>query len=163
MSNSFSYKLIAYFLLVINLQAASAQSKLSIKKHKIKSVTEYDFKTKNIIDGKTVFDANGETVEEYLYNKEGKLKAGHKYKRDNTGDVTEELKYDDKNKLKEKRIVKHNEQGEKLEETFYNATNKLTKKHVYIYDAKGLKTERKTYDDKGKLKSIKKYIYEFAQ
>ena len=155
---------ILLLLLVLGLQIkeSTAQNKTEIKKYKIKSVTEYDIKSnKNILDSKTIYDANGEVLEEYSYNKEGKLKEAHKYKRDANGDVLEDSEYGENGKLKEKRIVKHNEKGDKSEENFYNASNKLTKRVVYVYDSKGLKLEKKTYDDKGKIKSTKKIVYEY--
>jgi hypothetical protein len=100
--------------LAIFSQQGIAQSKTELKKYKVKSITEYDNKSsKNIIDNKTIYDANGEILEEYSYNKEGKLKEAHKYKRDTNGDVLEDSEYGENGKLKEKRIVKHNEKGDK--------------------------------------------------
>ena len=95
-------------LVIFYNQHAWAQNKADVKKYKIKTVTEYDNKSsKNIIDNKTVYDVNGEVLEEYAYNKEGKLKEAHKFKRDANGNVLEDSEYGENGKLKEKRIVKH--------------------------------------------------------
>ncbi len=162
MNKQRSFHFIILILFFIPLQVAFSQNKLNVKKYKIKSTTEYDFKSsKNIIDSKTVYDLNGEVIEEYSYNKVGKLKSGHKYKRKADGDIIEEIEIGENGKVKEKRVVKHNENGEKQEEFFYDINNKLTKRHLYVYDAKGLRIERKTFDEKGKLKSMKKFVYEY--
>ena len=161
MNNLLIVRIITFIVFMFLANTLFAQNKINIKKHKIKSSIDYDIKLgKNVLDKKEIYDANGEVIEEYSYNKDGKLKSGHKYKRKADGDIIEEIEIGENGKVKEKRIVKHNENGDKIEEDFYNASNKFTKKNIYVYDSKGLKVERKTYDDKGKLKSMKKFVYE---
>lgn len=138
-----------------------AQKKKEIRKYKIKSVTVTETENnKTLNDGKTVFDANGETVEEMNYDKDGSLRSHHKYKLNAQGEIIEDTEYD-KEGLKEKRIIKYNSLGIKTEELVYDKSEKLLKRHMYTYDGKGLKIERKTYDGANKVISVKKYVYEY--
>jgi hypothetical protein len=151
---------LAFFLLISLL--TYSQKKKEIKKYRIRSITTTDIENgKTLNDSKTIFDANGEVVEEINYdNKDGSLKSHHKYKVNSEGDITEDAEYD-KAGLKEKKIYKYNSLGEKTEELIYDKNEKLQKRHVYTYDSKGLKTERKTFDGANAVISVKKYTYEY--
>jgi hypothetical protein len=156
------FRKISIVVLLLLSFATYAQKKKEIKKYRIRSVTTTEVENgKTLNDSKTIFDANGEVVEEINYdNKDGSLKSHHKYKVNSDGDVTEDAEYD-KSGLKEKKTYKYNGLGEKTEELIYDRNEKLQKRHVYSYDGKGLKTERKTYDAANTLLSVKKYTYEY--
>jgi hypothetical protein len=155
-------KSIILIFIVFSFLVLYSQSKKEVKKFKIKSVIVSEtIGTKTVFESKTVFDKNGETMEEVNYNKDGEVKSTHKFKRNSEGDVIEETEYDSKNALKERREVKYNSMGEKSEEYFYGADSKLIKKHSFTYNKFGLKTERKVFDASNKLIALKKYQYTY--
>jgi hypothetical protein len=150
------------FLSVFILTAVSAfsQKKKDLKKYGVRAIVVTEAHgTKTVNDSKTLYDANGEVLEEVNYDKEGNVKSTVKYKNNKDGDVIEESEFDEKNILKEKRQYKYNGLGEKIEELVLDKDNKVVKKSVYSYDSKGFKTEKKTFDANNNLVSTKKYTY----
>jgi hypothetical protein len=150
------------FLSVFILMSASAfsQKKKELKKYGVKAIIVTEAHgAKTVNDSKTIYDANGEVIEEVNYDKDGNIKSTIKYKNNKDGDVIEESEYDEKNNLKEKKQYKYNGLGEKIEELLLDKDNKVVKKSVYSYDSKGFKTEKKTYDAGNNLISTKKYTY----
>ncbi len=143
---------------------AYGQGKKTVKRNKIKTVTETRTEdSKTLTEEKTYFDREGREIERHTYNKDGELKTIHKYKYkyNSNDDVVEETELDAQGNQKEKRVVKYNNLGDKIEELWYDEKNQLKKRQLTTYDARGLKTERKTYDAQGNLKSIKKFVYTF--
>jgi hypothetical protein len=126
-------------LLVLICATISAQSKNSIKENKVRSVTEYkqdvDKNGAKTKESYTLYDANGNILEEIEYDSAGKIKNHSKYQ------------YDSNNN--------------KIKETELTPDGKISKTYEYKYSSTGLRTERSTYDAAGKLKSKRLYQYEY--
>ncbi|MBA3665571.1 MAG: hypothetical protein H0W61_15395 [Bacteroidetes bacterium] len=87
---------------------AFAQSKKEVKKNNIRSSMVVDLENgKTLNNKKTVFDKNGETLEETDYDKDGAQKTFRKYKYNKDGDVTEEEVTDSKTNVVEKHTYKY--------------------------------------------------------
>src|SRR5687768_13498899 len=98
-------------LIILFFAAGSlvAQSKKEVKKHNIKSSSVVDIEDGKTLQGKkTVFDKNGEALEELDYDKSGALKTTRRYRYNGDGDVLEETEIDAKTNKTEKRIYKYN-------------------------------------------------------
>jgi hypothetical protein len=149
-------------LLCVGATDALAQSKKSIKKNNVRSVSIVDLENgKTLNSHRALYNKDGEVLEESDYDKEGNLKWVKKYKYNSEGDVTEEEENDIKNNTVEKHIYKYNSLGEKTEEQVWDGSGKVLRTHYYSYDGRGLKTERKTVDATGKTVSVKRYNYTF--
>jgi predicted membrane protein len=84
-------KILLFSAILFSFIYLFAQNKKEVKKNKIKTVTVTETAAgKTLNDEKTVFDKNGEVIEETSYTKEGAIKNTHKYKRNKAGDVVEE-------------------------------------------------------------------------
>ena len=95
-------KNVLILVLVILSLAGFSQKKKEIKKNRIKSIVVTDTENgKTINDSKTIYNTNGEVIEEVNYDKTGQVKSILKYKYNSEGDVLEEAEYDPKNQLKE--------------------------------------------------------------
>ena len=96
---------------------SQGQNKKEVKKNNIKATTIVDLENgKTLNNKKTVFDKNGETIEESDYDKDGALKTTKKYKYNKDNDVIEEEEFVAKTNKTEKRLYKYNALGEKTEE-----------------------------------------------
>jgi hypothetical protein len=162
MSTIFTRVALAFALLLFFTAPAFAQSKKSIKKNGVRSVSIVDLENgRNLNSHRVVYNKDGEMVEETDYDKEGNLKWVKKYKYNGDGDVIEEEENDTKNNKVEKHVYKYSSLGEKTEEQVWDGTGKIVKTHYYAYDGRGLKVERKTVDATGKTIAVKKYTYTF--
>lgn len=134
-------KFTVLFLMMLMILSASAQKKNTVKRNNIKSVTEYkqDMEKSNapkIKEAYTLFDDEGNVLEEINYDAVGKVKTHLKYQ--------------------------YNSDNNKIKETEIAPDGKIIKVTEYKYDG-DLKTERNIYDGAGKLKSKKIYQYELTK
>lgn len=132
-------KYLLYLFLFCLSMSTYAQSKSSIKDHKIRCVTEKEINhesglTQERVLQKSTFDELGRLVEFKDWSKDGKLK--------------EWLKYS------------YTEDNEIYEESTLDAKGELVSREVYSYED-GLKSVRKTYDHKNRLVKEKFYVYDF--
>jgi hypothetical protein len=132
---------IILFLMAIVSLSVSAQKKNVVKSNNIKSVTEYkqDMEKGNaakIKESYTLFDDDGNVLEEINYDAAGKVKTHLKYQ--------------------------YNSDNNKIKETEISPDGKVVKVTEYKYNG-DLKTERNIYDGAGKLKSKKIYQYEYTK
>lgn len=149
-------------LFLVNGTVMFSQSKKEIKKNKIKAMMVVDVKNEQTItDRKTIFNKNGQTLEEAEYDKKGNIKKTMKYKYNKKGDEIEQEEYNNANKLVKKKITKYNSFNEKLEEETYDGNGVLQKTEIYVYDSKGLKIERKTKSPDGTITEVRKYMYTY--
>ena len=75
----------ATLLLSLISYISFSQSKTTLSKNKVKGATEIEIKNNiSIAQTKEFYDANGEIIEEYKFDKIGKLKSVHKYTRNKT-------------------------------------------------------------------------------
>ena len=140
-----------------------AQGKKNIKTNKIKSSTEFHVlvaheKDSTYKDTYTVFDTNGNTVEEIKFNPNGSIRKKRTYKFDGSKNKLEELEYEGTTLVKKQQYA-YNANGNKILEVTYDGTNKLIKKEVFIYNRLGLKVEHKIYNGNNVLVEIHKFTY----
>jgi len=117
-----------------------SQSSKKVVNLGIKSVTvvreDYvDSNGKETLRSTTIFDKNGNTIEEKDYDKAGKLQ----------GRITYEF----------------NQDNDKIKETHFLPNNKVGESFTYKYE-NGLIVERSKFDGKNNLISKRKYVYEFV-
>lgn len=127
-------------LLIVITSSAQAQKKNEVKENKILAITEFkqdvEKKGARIKDNYTLYDVNGNILEEIEYDSSGKIKTHMKYQYDSNS-----------NKLKEIEI---------------NPEGKIVKTTEYKYN-NNLKVEKNIYDGSGKLKNKRTYQYEFQK
>jgi len=134
-------KIITLFILVWAISHnLYSQSRKKVINLGIQSVTEVredyvDSNGKETLRSTTIFDKNGNTIEEKDYDKAGKLQ----------GRITYE----------------YNSDNDKIKETRFLPNNKVEESFTYKYE-NGLLTERNKYDGKNTLISRRKYVYEFV-
>ena len=132
------FKIIIILLLIA--PAVQAQKKNSVKESKILAITEYkqdvEKKGAKLMENYTLYDINGNTLEEIEYDSFGKIKSHMKYQYDTNN-----------NRLKELEL---------------NTGGKIVKTIEYKY-VNNLKVEKNIYDSSGKLKSKRFYQYEFQK
>jgi len=136
------------------------------KEGKETSITEYNSNKTIKKQETTVYDNEGNKIQETILKTEEpqKTKVNYKrlvYKYNANNDRTEEIQYDVANKIQKRELFGYNNLGERNSVTVYDGDGKITKKQSINYSEKGLKTEKKTYDANNKLLSIKKYTYEY--
>ena len=148
-----------------------AQSKKSILKNKIKSITEnltvYE-NGKEIAykDSYTLFNKEGEILVETNYNKDGSIKKQSTYQYARGKNKTEETSFHqaEESQKKEvenkKTIYKYNSENDRTEEVEYDGKGNITKKVVYVYNNLGEKTSEMHYDGDGKLRKKILYTYD---
>jgi hypothetical protein len=142
----------------------SAQSKKDIRENKILSETTYTTSYENgkevsYKDTYTVYDKNGNVIEETEYTKTGDIKRKETNKYNANNDKTEEVVFDGKDKTTTKTVFYYNALGQKIGEISYDSSGKIHHQISYSYNSNGFKTEKKTYDAGKKLLSVKKYTY----
>jgi hypothetical protein len=157
-------KLFLLAALCVITTIVSAQSKKDIRENKIVSETSTISITENgkeIIykDSFTVYDKQGNIIEQTDYNKEGGIKRKETNKYNANKDKTEEVVFDGKDKTTIKTTFFYNSNDQKIGEIEYDGTGKILKQSMITYNANGFKTEKKTYDANKKLISIKKFTY----
>lgn len=158
------FKTTALILFTFYTLFLNAQSKKDIRNNKISAITTI---TTNFENGKeisykdcsTIFDKNGNIVEETEYFSNGTIKSKKKYKYNSDKNKIEEIEYDGKTKSTTKTIYSYNSEKNKISEVTFNENEVIIKKTIYIYDKNGLRIEKKTFDENNKLTSVKKYIY----
>jgi hypothetical protein len=136
MKNIYFFVLACFLVLSV-----SAQKKNTIKNNNVKSVTvlQQDIEKANgpqVKESYTLYDDQGNTLEEIEYNK--------------TGMVSSHMKY------------VYNSDNNKTKEIEIGANGKVIKTTEYKYSGT-LKTEKDVYDANGKLKSKKNYQYEYLK
>jgi hypothetical protein len=129
------------FLLVAAGTLASGQSKKTIRKKQIVSVTvnEYfleDGMDKPVVESIEKYNKEGELVELQEFNKKGEVKKWEKYFYDADGNMVEQLFLDGKGRTS------------RTEKTIYRDS---------------LRVERQFFDEKGRLYKKKKYLYEYRE
>lgn len=127
------------FLIVIPTSVI-AQKKNSLKENKVRSVTEYkQDMTKSspkLKENYTLYDGNGNILEEIEYDAAGKVKTHMKYQFD--------------------------AENNKIKEIELGPDGKTIKTTEYKYNG-DLRIEKNIYDGAGKLKSRRTYQYEFQK
>ena len=118
----------------------SAQKKSTAKENKIRAITEYkqdvEKNGSRLIEAYTLYDNNGNVVEEKEYDTAGKTSKHMKYQ--------------------------YNSDNNKIQETEMAPDGKIVKTIEFKYNG-NLKIEKNVYDAKGKLKTRKTYQYEFIK
>ncbi|NJK93591.1 MAG: hypothetical protein HC905_00505 [Bacteroidales bacterium] len=132
-------KIVLIFLMVCF--TVEAQKKNSVKTNNIKSVTEYkqDVDKNNgakVKEAFTLYDINGNILEEIEYDSQGKVKVHMKYQFDSNGNKTKEIEI--------------------------APDGKIIKTTEYKYNG-DIRTEKNIYDGAGKLKSKRTYQYEYQK
>ncbi len=129
------FGIFAVFIILTAFEA-NAQDKKTVKEQKIKQVTVYEEKSgkgsSEKIESITVFDKNGNVVEEKEFNSEGKLKKHVK--------------------------TIYNENGHKIKETELDESGEIIEVTEYKYKD-GLKIEKTTKNKKGEILETKRYEY----
>ncbi len=167
-----------FFILIFSISSVflSAQSKKKIRELKIKSTTETITLYK---DGKqtasyksdySVYDKEGNTIEETEYNQDGTVKKKETTKyagKDKTEVVVEhpnpekEKNNSDDGPKKYKRTTwKYNSTGDKTEEDEYDEAGKLVQKKTYAYNNNGDLMFEMEYDGSGTLTKKIAYGYD---
>lgn len=122
------------------IPAISAQKKNSVKENNIRSITEFkqdiEKNGSKIKEAYTLYDVQGNILEEIEYDASGKVKLHMKYQYDSNN-----------NKIKEIEL---------------NPDGKTVRTTEYKYNG-NLRTEKHIYDGAGKLKSKRFYQYEFQK
>lgn len=117
----------------------SAQKKTTAKESNVRSITEYKQDVEKngpqLKEAYTLYDKNGNVLEEIEYDSQGKVKTHMKYQ------------YDGNNN--------------KIKEIEMSPAGKAVRVHEYKYNSNNLRTERNTYDGAGKLKSKRTYQYDY--
>lgn len=128
-----------FVLLVFIGGSLSAQKKATAKGNNVRSVTEYkqdiEKSGPQLKEAYTLYDKNGNVLEEIEYDSQGKVKTHFKYQYDANN-----------NKIKEIEV---------------SPAGKAVRVHEYKYNSNNLRTERNTYDGAGKLKSKRTYQYDY--
>jgi predicted mannosyl-3-phosphoglycerate phosphatase (HAD superfamily) len=151
-------------LIILFTVSVSAQSKKDIRNNKIVSelctisVTE-NGKDISYKDSYTVYDKNGNIVEQTEFNRDGSIKFKEINKYDAKKNKIEKTEYSDKDKKTIKTTYGYNANDDKVMETEYDNTGAIYRQSVFLYNNKGFKTEKRTIDGNKKLIAIKKYIY----
>lgn len=158
------FKISLLILYIILSKTLNAQSKKDIRNNKIQTSTSIitTFDNGNEVsykDNYTVYDKNGNIIEETEYFSNGTIKLKKSYKYNSDKNKTEETEYDGKTKNTIKTIFSYNSNGYKISEVVYDGNGKFLRKSIFLYDKNGIRTERKTFDKNNKLISVKKYIY----
>jgi len=151
-------------VLIISVNFLSAQSKKDIRNNKIESETATITYTENgkditFKDSYTVYDKNGNVIEQTEYNRDGNIKSKTINKYDSNKNKIESIEYNDKTKTSIKTAYIYNKNDQKVMEIEYDTNGKITRQSAYLYNNKGFKTEKRTVDENKKLVAIKKYIY----
>lgn len=127
-------------LLLVIVPSVNAQKKSSIKEKNIRAITEYkqdiEKKGPKLKETYTLYDSNGNVLEEIEYDSGGKVKLHMKYQYDA-----------DDNKIKE---------------TELDPQGKIIRVTEFKYNS-DLKTEKNIYDSSGKLKTKRTYQYEYQK
>lgn len=136
MPKKFTYILLLLFISI----TISAQKKDPIKENKVRSVTEYkqdmEKNGSKVKDCYTLYDTNGNILEEIEYDSAGKIKKHSKYQFDANS-----------NKIKEIELT---------------PDGKVSRTTEYKYNG-NLRSEKNVYDGSGKHKSKKTYQYEYIK
>lgn len=118
-----------------------AQKKTAIKESNLRSVTEYKQDVEKngpqLKEAYTLYDKNGNILEEIEYDGDGKVKTHFKYQYD----------------------VNNN----KIKETELSPAGKIVRVNEYKYNSNNMRSERNTYDGAGKLKSKRTYQYDYQK
>jgi len=137
-----SYRIMAGVILLVAFGTlASGQSKKTIRKKKIVSVTVNEYFLKEGMDKPAVesiekYNREGEIVELQEFNKKGEVKKWEKYFYDKDGNLVEQLFLDGKGRTTR------------------------TEKNVY---RDSLRVEKHFFDEKGRLYKKKEYLYEYRE
>ncbi len=154
--------IILLFTLAFLPKLVFAQGKKELKKSKVQSIVVTNLENNKVSNvSKSIYDENGELIEDTEYNKDGNIKKTTLFKYNTLGDVIEEIELDQQKKIIEKRIIRYNLKGKKLEEIVFDKQNRNIKKVFFAYNEKGLKTLRTTTDSTGAVLQVRKFIYEY--
>ena len=184
-------KIISFFLICLMLsQSAFSQKRKVIKEKKVKSKTEWVYKSdKDTLPRKELiqeYNKDGYTTLKIDYNKESNIKLKETAKYDRYGNVIEEsfytakenqeikymYKYNAKNDMVEKEdyiddilqnktTYKYNAAGNVVLETIFDDQGNLFRNISFTYNSKNLKELKRVTDVDGNVISIKKYYYEY--
>ncbi len=127
--------LLCIFLPVAALaQDTTGQPKMNKKNLVIEEWNQSPNGTSEMLDQRTVFNANGKKLEEVEYDSNGRKKWTKRYEYDASGKVSRELVYDGFNRLQTYKKFEYNEFGRKKIQYTYSAKDKLIgiKKFKYI-------------------------------
>lgn len=157
-------KRLAILFFLLSSFYLSAQSKKDLRENKILSETTYTTSYENgkevsYKDTYTVYDKNGNVIEETEYAKNGDIKRKETNKYNANNDKTEEVVFDGKDKTTTKTVFYYNATGKKIGEIIYDSSGIIKQQISYSYNSKDFRVEKKTYDANKKLLSVKKYVY----
>ncbi len=143
---------------------AFSQSKKDIRNNKIVSETAVITITESgkeisYKDSYTLYDKNGNVIEQTEYNRDGSIKNKETNKFDANKNKIETTEYNEKDKTTTKTTFVYDKNDNKILETEYDNKGKIIKQSAYIYNNKGFKTEKRTVDGNKKLIAIKKHTY----
>ncbi len=123
-------------LLILTI-SVSAQKKNTVKENNIRSVTEYKQDTEkkgaNIKESYTLFDADGNVLEQIDYDATGKIKSHIKFQFDSENNKTKEIDLSPEGKVLKTTEYKYS--GDiRTEKNIYDAAGKLKTKRTYKYE-----------------------------
>jgi glycogen debranching enzyme len=158
-----SKNILSLLLIFISL-FSFAQSKKDIRNNKIASETAMITVTENgkeitYKDSYTIYDKNGNVIEQTEFNRDGSIKNKETNKFDANKNKIETTEYNEKDKTTTKTTFVYDKNDNKILETEYDGKGKIIRQSAYIYNNKGFKTEKRTVDGNKKLIAIKKHSY----
>ena len=105
------------------------------------------------------YDVNENLIEGKYYDEDGELSFKWKFKYDDNGNLIESNGYDKDGELTSKYKSKYDVNGNLIESIRYDEDGELRIKLKFKYDDNGNQIEEKNYDEDGELEN--KYIYEY--
>jgi len=111
-------------------------------------------------DKYTIFNSQGNKIEETCYNSDGSLYSKETYRYDKNGNKIEIDRHESDYILDVKSLYKFNSEGFLIEENRYFSDGSLISKSNYKYDDKGNQIEENKYDSDGSLNSKSIYKYD---
>ena len=123
-------------MLVMLTYSVSAQKKNTVRDNNIKSVTEYkqeiDKKGANLKESYTLYDNEGNVLEQIDYDATGKIKSHLKFQYDSNNNKIKEIEISPEGKVMKTTEYKYNG-NMKTEKNIYDAAGKLKTKRTYQY------------------------------